>query len=73
VYSATVVGMKASLDVEPGAIGEVIAYLTPYGIRDLTSRPPTLEELFMRHYEGSSEASDERSAAAAAQRAVPVR
>jgi ABC-2 type transport system ATP-binding protein len=36
-------------------MGEVVAYLTRFGIRDLTSRPPTLEELFMRHYEGSAE------------------
>jgi ABC-2 type transport system ATP-binding protein len=62
VHSVTAAGTKVSLDVEPGAMGEVIAYLTPYGIRDLTSRPPTLEELFMRHYEGTSEAPEERQA-----------
>ena len=26
----------------------------PAGVRSLTSRPPTLEELFLRHYEPES-------------------
>jgi ABC-2 type transport system ATP-binding protein len=51
------------LDIEPGAMGDVIAHLAPYGIVDLTSRPPTLEELFLRHYES----------AASEPEAVPVR
>jgi ABC-2 type transport system ATP-binding protein len=55
VHAATVTGTKSSLDIEPGAMGEVLAHLARYGIRDLTSRPPTLEELFLRHYEGSAE------------------
>jgi ABC-2 type transport system ATP-binding protein len=67
VHAATVTGTKSSLDVEPGAMGEVLAYLARYGIRDLSSRPPTLEELFMRHYQGKAEAEPEP------RRAVPVR
>jgi ABC-2 type transport system ATP-binding protein len=59
VHAATVTGTKSSLDVEPGAMGDVLGYLARYGIRDLVSRPPTLEELFLRHYEGQSEAQPE--------------
>jgi ABC-2 type transport system ATP-binding protein len=29
-----------------------IRHLTGFGIRALTSQPPTLEELMLRHYEG---------------------
>ena len=32
-----------------------MAYLVPYGIKKIDSTPPTLEELFMRHYEISSD------------------
>jgi ABC-2 type transport system ATP-binding protein len=46
--------------VEPGAAGAVLAHLARFGIRDLTSRPPTLEELFMRHYEGPAETPADR-------------
>jgi ABC-2 type transport system ATP-binding protein len=68
VHTFTVTGTKAALDVEPGAMGDVLAYLGRFGVRDLTSRPPTLEELFMRHYERTSGAEAEES-----ERAVPVR
>lgn len=76
VHAVNVAGTRASFDVEPGAMGEVVAYLTRFGIRDLTSRPPTLEELFMRHYEGSAEAGSGDSAGAPGERAeqaVPSR
>src|SRR5688572_24651366 len=55
VHTAVVTGTTSTLDVAPGAMGGVIAHLTPFGIVDLTSRPPTLEELFLRHYESTEE------------------
>jgi ABC-2 type transport system ATP-binding protein len=62
VHSAAVSGTTSTLDVEPGAMGGVIAHLARYGIVDLTSRPPTLEELFLRHYEsGESTEHTERT------------
>jgi ABC-2 type transport system ATP-binding protein len=59
-HAVSVAGTTASLDVEPGAAGAVLAHLARFGIRDLTSRPPTLEELFMRHYEGPAETPADR-------------
>ena len=55
VHAAEVTGTTSTLDIEPGAMGDVIAHLAPYGIVDLTSRPPTLEELFLRHYESAAD------------------
>jgi len=36
--------------VDTDALGRMLAYLGQYGIQSLTCSPPTLEELFMRHY-----------------------
>ncbi len=41
---------SAIFDVDHDEIGAVLAYLTPLDIEHLTSEPPKLEELFMRHY-----------------------
>ncbi|TDC93001.1 ABC transporter ATP-binding protein [Actinomadura sp. 7K507] len=41
---------RATFEVETGALADVHRYLAEHGVRDLTSHPPTLEELFMRHY-----------------------
>jgi len=40
-----------SFDVDAPALGEVLRHLTDAGVRSLTSQPPTLEELFLRHYD----------------------
>ncbi|MFU8874954.1 ATP-binding cassette domain-containing protein [Micromonospora sp. SL4-19] len=37
--------------VDPAALDAVLRQLTTVGIRNLTSQPPTLEELFLRHYD----------------------
>jgi ABC-2 type transport system ATP-binding protein len=36
--------------VDNAALDEVVGRLHQAGIRSLTCRPPTLEELFLRHY-----------------------
>ncbi len=41
---------RASFGVENGQLAEVMAALAPLGIQAIESQPPTLEELFMRHY-----------------------
>lgn len=41
-----------SFQVESSEIGNVVAELSRYGITKLESAPPTLEDLFMRHYGG---------------------
>ena len=37
-------------DVDTAALDGVMRQLSTVGIRSLTSQPPTLEELFLRHY-----------------------
>lgn len=44
-------GAKVRFDVDSQSIDPAIRVLTDSGIRSLVSQPPTLEELFMRHYE----------------------
>ncbi|MCL2487690.1 MAG: ABC transporter ATP-binding protein [Oscillospiraceae bacterium] len=41
-----------TFQVDAGEIGPVVSYIAPYGIKKLESAPPTLEDLFMRHYSG---------------------
>jgi ABC-2 type transport system ATP-binding protein len=41
---------RARFDVDTTQLDAVIQELTQSGIRTLTSQPPTLEELFLRHY-----------------------
>ncbi len=40
----------ATFDVETAQIDGVLAHLLAFEVRTLTSAPPTLEELFLRHY-----------------------
>ena len=37
-------------DVDGNRLDDVVAHLAPLGVLSLTSHPPTLEELFLRHY-----------------------
>jgi ABC-2 type transport system ATP-binding protein len=41
---------RASFDVDTARLDDVVRYLATVGIRTLRSQPPTLEELFLRHY-----------------------
>jgi ABC-2 type transport system ATP-binding protein len=43
-------GTRARLQVDTANLDEVLKHLSAAGVRSLTSRPPTLEELFLRHY-----------------------
>ena len=36
--------------VDPDHLDELLRRLSEAGVRSLESRPPTLEELFLRHY-----------------------
>ena len=46
---------KVEFEVDSDRIGEVLAQLAPLGVRSLISHPPTLEELFMRHYQDDAQ------------------
>ena len=41
--------LRAQVDSE--SLGELIRALADAGVRSLVSQPPTLEELFLRHYD----------------------
>jgi ABC-2 type transport system ATP-binding protein len=50
VHDLKVENHRARFDVDTDHLDEAIRALTELGLRSLTSRPPTLEELFLRHY-----------------------
>jgi ABC-2 type transport system ATP-binding protein len=43
-------GGRVHFDVDSDHLDAVLRHLTDLGVRSLTSTPPTLEELFLRHY-----------------------
>jgi ABC-2 type transport system ATP-binding protein len=43
-------GHRVYLEVDTARLQPVLERLTAAGVRSLVSRPPTLEELFLRHY-----------------------
>ena len=53
-------GTRARFAVDAGELDRVVRFLAPFGVRSLVSAPPTLEELFMRHYGEGIEAGGER-------------
>jgi len=50
VHELTVTGTVVRCHVDRAALDEVLGRMHQAGIRSLTCRPPTLEELFLRHY-----------------------
>jgi ABC-2 type transport system ATP-binding protein len=62
VHDLVTDGPRLRCEVDQGALNDVLARLTSAGVRSLTCRPPTLEELFLRHYSSSS---SERNSAGA--------
>jgi ABC-2 type transport system ATP-binding protein len=53
-HRVDITGNRVSFDVDTAALSEAIAVLNRCGLLALTSHPPTLEDLFMRHYDGNS-------------------
>jgi ABC-2 type transport system ATP-binding protein len=50
VHNFEVTDGHAQFDVDTIHLEDAVRHLTGLGIRSLTSHPPTLEELFLRHY-----------------------
>ncbi len=50
IHGAVLDGTRLRCEVDNSALTEVLGALTSAGVRTLTCRPPTLEELFLRHY-----------------------
>jgi ABC-2 type transport system ATP-binding protein len=59
LHAVVVDGPRLHCEVDPGALNDLLRRLTQVGVASLTSRPPTLEELFLRLY--SSERPDVRA------------
>lgn len=57
VHDVTIDGAHVRFDVDDDALDAALRHLTSVGVRALTSRPPTLEELFLRHYEQAGDGS----------------
>ncbi|OKI73913.1 ABC transporter ATP-binding protein [Micromonospora sp. CB01531] len=51
VHDLRVDGNRVRFDVDSAALDTALRRLTELGVRSLVSQPPTLEELFLRHYE----------------------
>ncbi|MDQ0960203.1 ABC-2 type transport system ATP-binding protein [Streptomyces sp. B4I13] len=51
VHGLEVRGRRVRLQVDTDRLDAVLRSLTASGVRSLTSTPPTLEELFLRHYQ----------------------
>ncbi|GAA2211659.1 ABC transporter ATP-binding protein [Nonomuraea monospora] len=54
VHDLALDGARAHFQVDGDALTAVLAELAGAGVRTLTTRPPTLEELFLRHYAGAA-------------------
>ena len=52
VHDLEIVGNRVRCQVDAPALDGVLRVLVSAGVRSLVTQPPTLEELFMRHYEG---------------------
>jgi len=58
VHAIEVKDLTYTLHVDSEKLDDVMKFISQYGIVKLESAPPTLEDLFMRHYEGTEETSN---------------
>ncbi len=56
VHDLDVVGNRVHCQVDNPALDDVLRHLTSFGVRSLISQPPSLEDLFLRHYETAQRA-----------------
>ena len=52
VHDLLIDGTRVRCQVDTSELDGVMRYLSSLGVRSLVSQPPTLEELFLRHYRG---------------------
>jgi ABC-2 type transport system ATP-binding protein len=50
IHDLVVENHRVDFEVDTVHVGEALARLGQFGIRTITTQPPTLEELFLRHY-----------------------
>jgi ABC-2 type transport system ATP-binding protein len=51
VHDARVQDRHAEFSVDPGELNDVLEHLVDLQVRSMVTSPPTLEELFLRHYD----------------------
>ena len=51
VHDVNCDGLQIRCDVDPAHLNEVLTHFVSFDVRTLTCSPPTLEELFLRHYD----------------------
>jgi ABC-2 type transport system ATP-binding protein len=51
VHDLRIEDHRVQFEVDSDQINDVLAHLVPLGIHSLISHPPTIEELFLRHYQ----------------------
>ncbi|MGX1543231.1 ABC transporter ATP-binding protein [Streptomyces adustus] len=59
VHDLDIQGHRVRLQVDTDKLDAVLRSLSEVGVRSLTSTPPTLEELFLRHYQDEPDAPDD--------------
>ena len=59
LYDLDIQGRRLRCQVDTDKLDGVMRYLTSLGLRSLVSQPPTLEELFMRHYQVSTDSTSQ--------------
>ncbi len=64
VHDLDIEGDRVRCEVETDKLDGLLKALTAAGVRSLTSQPPTLEELFLRHYAGDGPRGHDAAAAA---------
>ncbi len=50
VHDLSLDGTRAQFSIDTGELNRILGHLVEFDVRSLTSSPPTLEELFLRHY-----------------------
>ncbi len=55
VQELTIEGNTVRAHVTEDGLNDLLGALTTFGVRSLTSTPPTLEELFLSHYDGTDQ------------------
>ncbi|MFD0027687.1 ATP-binding cassette domain-containing protein [Streptomyces sp. NPDC127172] len=64
VHDLDIQGLRVKLQVDSDKLDAVLRSLTGSGVRSLASTPPTLEELFLRHYQDDGAGGTEGARAA---------
>jgi ABC-2 type transport system ATP-binding protein len=67
VHDLEIDGNRVRCQVDASGLDGLLGHLTPFGVRSLTSQSPTLEDLFLRHYETEGRDSEGRNAEPAGQ------